>query len=145
MCLKFCEDYFGVHICIIIFLSSWKKYPFPDRSNRDTLYTHKVHVVKSKFPSYRYAPDCTFSSRKMKKLPSVGAPLPHPPPARSLRSLAKIVPPPNVLAHYAISTWSPKHGSVPRLKNRLQTLNLACCCCCLFDSELSNSISIVTY
>ena len=29
-------------------------------------------------------------------------PLPHPPPARSLRSLAKIVPPPpNVLAHYA--------------------------------------------
>ena len=27
-----------------------KKYPFSDRSNRDTL-THIVHVVKSKFPS----------------------------------------------------------------------------------------------
>ena len=50
------------------------------------------------------------------------------------------------IMHYYAFTWSPKHGSVPRLKNRLQTLNLACCCCCcLFDSELSNSISIVTY
>ena len=34
----------------------------------------------------RYAPDCTFSSRKMKKLLTVGGG--HPPPAaRSLRSL----------------------------------------------------------
>ena len=33
-----------------------------------------VHVVKLKFPSYRYmyVPNCTFSSRKMKKLPTVG-------------------------------------------------------------------------
>ena len=113
MCVKFCEDYFGVHICIIMFPISWKKYPFPDRSNRDTL-THIVHVVKSNF-LLRYAPDCTFSSRKMKKLPSVGGrtpppppPLPHPPQcsvatlprAWLLRSLAKIVPP-KCLAHYA--------------------------------------------
>ena len=55
-------------------------------------------VVKSNF-LLRYAPDCTFSSRKMKKLPIVGGGHP-PPPARSLRSLAKIVPP-NCLAHYA--------------------------------------------
>ena len=56
----------------------------------------------------RYAPDCTFSSRKMKKLPTVGGGTPPSPRsvatlprAWSLRSLAKIVPPPNVLAHYA--------------------------------------------
>ena len=51
----------------------------------------------------RYAPDCTFSSRKIKKLPTVGGGTPPPTPsprsvatlprARSLRSLAKIVPP----------------------------------------------------
>ena len=34
----------------------------------------------------RYAPDCTFSSRKLKKLPTVGGGTP-PPTARSLRSL----------------------------------------------------------
>ena len=47
----------------------------------------------------RYAPDCTFSSRKMKMLPTVGGgnPPPTPCPARSLSSLAKIAPP-NVLS-----------------------------------------------
>ena len=92
MCLKFCEDYFGVHICIIMFPSSWKKYPFPDRSNRDTLtHIHVVYVVKSNF-LLRYAPGCTFSSRKMKKLPSVGGGTPpfHPPPTPSPRSVATL-------------------------------------------------------
>ena len=55
----------------------------------------------------RYAPDCTFPSRKMKiSLPWEGG---HPSPARSLRSLGlgrfapsqRLCPPPNVLAHYA--------------------------------------------
>ena len=112
MCLKFCEDYFGVHIFIIMFPSSWKKKPFPGRSNRDTL-THIVHVVKSKFPSYSYAPDCTFSSRKMKKLPTVGGGTPPSPRsiatlprAWSLRSLAKFALP-NVLAHYATARCPP--------------------------------------
>ena len=49
---------------------------FPGRSNRDT----RTHIglgpstcrqVKISF-FLRYAPDCTFSSRKMKKLPTVG-------------------------------------------------------------------------
>ena len=59
----------------------------------------------------RYATDCTFSSRKMKKFPTVGGgnpPVPHPPPARSLRSLAKIAPP-NVLAHYATAVCTRLH------------------------------------
>ena len=30
MCLKFCEDYFGVHIFINMFPSSWKNTLFPD-------------------------------------------------------------------------------------------------------------------
>ena len=68
-----------------------KKYPFPGRSNRDML-THITCRQVQISLLYRYAPDCTFSSRKMKKLPTVGGgtgdtPLPHPPPARSLRSL----------------------------------------------------------
>ena len=61
----------------------------------------------------RYAPDCKFSSPKMKKLLTVGGggdtPLPHPPPARSLRSLAKIAPP-NVLAHYATGAPPPPNA-----------------------------------
>ena len=58
----------------------------------------------------RCAPDCTFSSRKMQKLPTVGGGTPPPTPyprsiatlsrAWSLRSLAKIAPP-NFFAHYA--------------------------------------------
>ena len=62
---------------------------------------------------------CTFSSRKMKKLPTVEGGNPHPPPARSLRSLwlgiwslrslAKIAPPPNVLAHYATAVCTRSH------------------------------------
>ena len=116
MCLKFCEDYFGVYIFINMFPSSWKTYPFPGRSNRDTL-THIVHDVKL---SLRYAPDCTFSSRKMKKLLTVGGGTPPPTPspsprsvatlprAWSLRSLAKIVPPPKCfgsLRHWAEEYW----------------------------------------
>ena len=67
-----------------------KKIPFSRSVESWHAYTHIVHMSSSQNFLLRYAPDCTFSSRKMKKLPTVG----HPPPtARSLRSLAKIVPP----------------------------------------------------
>ena len=69
----------------------------------------------------RYAPDCIFSSRKMKKLLTVGGGTPPPtssprsvatlPRAWSLRSLAKIAPP-NVLAHYATGPPPPPQNTL---------------------------------
>ena len=48
-----------------------------------------IHVIKSKFPSYRYAPDCTFFKSKIKKLPSVGG---GKPPSHTLPPLGRYAP-----------------------------------------------------
>ena len=60
--------------------------------------THIVYMSSSRNFLLRYAPDCTFSSRKMKKLPT--------PPSHTLPLLGRYAPSqrlclPNVLAHYA--------------------------------------------
>ena len=88
MCLKFCEDYFGVHIFINMFPSSWKTYPFPGRSNRDTL-THYSTCRQVQISFLGMPQIAHFQVEKWKSsLPWEGThPLPHPPPARSLRSL----------------------------------------------------------
>ena len=93
MCLKFCEDYFGVHIFINMFPSSWKNtlsrmveswHAYPYSTSR------QVEMSFLGMPQIAH-----FQVEKWKSsLPwEGGIPLPHPPPARLLRSLAKIVPP----------------------------------------------------
>ena len=94
MCLKILRRLFwGAYFHNYVFEFMKKKNSFPGQSNRDTL-THIVHVTMSSSRNFllRYAPDCTFQDEKLKSsLPSEGGdtpltPLPHPPPARSLRS-----------------------------------------------------------
>ena len=86
-----------------MFPSSWKKYPFPGRSNRDT----RTHMSSSQNFSLN-APDCTFSSRKMKKAVRGRGDTPLPPLLRSLGLVLlprKDCAPPNVLAHYATDSY----------------------------------------
>ena len=97
MCLQFCEDYFGVHIFIIIFLSSWK----------NTLFSVGRIVTRLPRPYYSTCRQVELSFLGMPQIAHFqvekwksslpwegGSPPPTPSPARSLRSLAKIVPPP---------------------------------------------------
>ena len=99
-----------------MFPSSWKKYPFPGRSNRDTR-THNYSTCRQVKISFLGMPHIAHSQVEKWKssLPWEGGhPPPTPsPPARSLRSLGlgRFAPsqrlcPPNVLAHYATAFMS---------------------------------------
>ena len=65
-----------------------KQYPFPGRSIRDTRVPIEYMSSSQNF-LLRYAPDCTFSSRKMKKLPTVGG---ETPPSHTLPPLGRYAP-----------------------------------------------------
>ena len=93
MCLKFCEDYFGVHILIIMLPSSWKNILFS--RSVESWHAYPYSTCRQVEISFLGMPQIAhFQVEKWKSsLPWEGGPLPHPPPARSLRSLAKIAPP----------------------------------------------------
>ena len=112
MCLKFCEDYFGVHIFIIMFPSSWKKIPFSRSVESWHAYPYSSTCRQVEISFLGMPQIAHFQVEKWKSsLPWEGGHPPSPsvatlPRAWSLRSLAKIAPP-NVLAHYATARCPP--------------------------------------
>ena len=75
----------------------------------------------------RYAPDCTFWNTKTKNLPTVDSPLPHPPPARSLRSrgLGRFAP--SQRLHPKISFGSLRHCKTVNTNIPEQSKFAVCC------------------
>ena len=82
--------------------------------NVHSLYVHGIHVSKANCMQ-EYAPDCTILGPKLKKLPTMGGAtpsLPHAPPARSLRSLAKS------LGILKFKCWEVWKGEITILRQR---------------------------
>ena len=91
-----CSTWYNIGMCLKLFwgeyfhkyVSAFLKIPFSRSVESWHAYQYSISSTRNFLLRYMYAPDGTFSSRKMKKLPTVGGtPLPYPPPARSLRSL----------------------------------------------------------